>query len=77
MSESECSQDAPKATPRGMALPSEPTSARPGSEEKVEVLRARYLRGEALFHPLDCDVPLPPRHYHQGHPCAQTDQQYR
>lgn len=32
---------------------SRPTSARPGSEEKVEVLRQRVEAGEALWHPDD------------------------
>lgn len=34
-----------------------PTSALPGTAEKIEVLRLRVLNGEALFHPADpvCD----------------------
>ena len=32
--------------------PGEPTDARVGSMEKLEVMRGRYLRGEAFFH---CD----------------------
>lgn len=30
-----------------------PTTARPGTPEKVEVMAARAARGEWLFHPLD------------------------
>ncbi len=46
-------------------LPPYPTSAVPGSEEKIAVLTARYQRREALHHPLDAgyhapDVDLPP-----------------
>lgn len=35
---------------------STPTDARPGSPEKIEVLRQRVLRGEPLFHPRDAQV---------------------
>lgn len=31
----------------------EPTSAQPGSPEKIEVLKARYENGEMLHHPDD------------------------
>jgi plasmid stabilization system protein ParE len=30
-----------------------PTAARPGSEEKIDILTRRLERGEALFHPAD------------------------
>jgi hypothetical protein len=30
-----------------------PTAHRPGTAEKIEVLRARVAAGEELFHPLD------------------------
>lgn len=33
--------------------PSRPTSAPPGSRQKVEVMRARIARGEECFHPND------------------------
>lgn len=35
-------------------LPTKPTCLFPGSEAKVRVMAARYARGEAIFHPLDC-----------------------
>ena len=34
-------------------LPAEPTRARPGTPEKIDVLGRRAEKGEALFHPLD------------------------
>jgi hypothetical protein len=34
-------------------VPAEPTRARPGSPEKVDVLAARYARRERLFDPRD------------------------
>lgn len=34
-------------------LPAEPTSAGPGSEEKIRILAERADRGEQLFHPQD------------------------
>jgi len=34
-------------------IPSEPTSHLPGSDEKIEVMRARVERGESPFHPDD------------------------
>ena len=34
-------------------LPAEPTSAPPGSLEKMKVMRRRIERGEGLFHPRD------------------------
>ncbi len=37
-------------------LPEEPTDARPGSEEKIRIMAARYERGEAIFHPDDADA---------------------
>ena len=40
---------------------SERTSARPGSLEKIEIMRERVARGEDLFHPDDARIPLPPR----------------
>ena len=39
-------------------LPSEPTSALPGSPEKVAVLLARLVRGEQRWHPDDAKVTL-------------------
>ena len=33
---------------------SKPTSAAPGTEQKILVMMARAARGEALFHPEDC-----------------------
>jgi len=30
-----------------------PTSYKPGSEEKIKVMRKRYLKGEYLYHPKD------------------------
>ncbi len=39
---------------------SEPTTARPGTKQKVEVLRARVELGETLWHPLDDDTPPEP-----------------
>lgn len=39
-------------------LPAEPTSAMPGTAEKVEVLRERARQGVSLWHPLDaCQDP--------------------
>lgn len=32
---------------------SKPTKARPGSEEKIRVIRARVAAGEELWHPAD------------------------
>jgi hypothetical protein len=40
---------------------SEPTSAMPGSREKIAVLRLRVERGECLWHPLDDSTPAEPR----------------
>ncbi len=34
-------------------LPEAPTSAKPGTEEKLAVLAERARRGESLFHPAD------------------------
>jgi hypothetical protein len=34
--------------------PKEPTSAKPGSEEKVLILAARYAAGVPLWHDSDC-----------------------
>lgn len=36
-----------------LPLPAESTSAQPGSDEKIRVLRERVARGEKLFHPSD------------------------
>ena len=36
--------------------PETPTAARPGSEEKVLMLSARYAAGLPLWHNSDCDV---------------------
>ena len=35
------------------AMPGEPTTCRPGTEEKLEVMRRRVERGEQICHPLD------------------------
>lgn len=43
-------QRSPIAT--GRLLP-EPTAARPGTPEKIQVMIERAERGELLFHPLD------------------------
>jgi hypothetical protein len=37
----------------GFALPEEPTSAGPGTPEKVAILQERMRRGVALWHPRD------------------------
>lgn len=37
-------------------LAAEPTAAPPGSLEKIEVMRERAERGEAVFHPGDARV---------------------
>lgn len=37
-----------------------PTTATPGSPEKIAVLRARFARREPLFHPLDAAGSQPP-----------------
>jgi len=34
-----------------------PTLARPGSEEKIQVLITRHTRFETLYHPHDCTIP--------------------
>ena len=34
-------------------LPAKPTTAKPGSPEKVKVMRERRKRGEQLWHPRD------------------------
>jgi hypothetical protein len=41
---------------RGTKLPEQPTSALPGSPEKVQVLCERCERGEILWHPLDAVI---------------------
>jgi len=33
--------------------PAKPTTAQPGSKEKIEILSKRVLAGEALWHPKD------------------------
>jgi hypothetical protein len=38
-------------------LPASPTSAAPGSAEKLGVLAERVRRGESLFHPGDFNLP--------------------
>jgi hypothetical protein len=35
--------------------PETATDAFPGSEEKIRVMEERYLRGEAIFHCMDCN----------------------
>lgn len=37
--------------------PLSPTMARPGTEEKIQVLIARHARHELLWHPHDCLIP--------------------
>lgn len=39
---------------------SQPTSARPGSSEKIEILRERVSMGESLWHPDDNATPKAP-----------------
>jgi hypothetical protein len=39
-----------------VALPTGPTSALPGSPEKVAILQQRASRGEALWHPQDAPM---------------------
>jgi hypothetical protein len=39
-----------------MLPPSVPTQARPGSAEKIEIMRQRVERGEAPCHPLDARI---------------------
>lgn len=34
-------------------MPENPTDARPGSEQKIQVMNQRFARGEAVFHPDD------------------------
>lgn len=41
---------------RNSRLPKCPTSARPGSEEKIMVMIARVQRGEGIFHPEDAHL---------------------
>ena len=41
----------------GPGLPTAPTSALPGTPDKVSVLAARYARREQLFHPADAGMP--------------------
>ena len=36
-----------------LPMPSTPTDARPGSEDKIKVLEQRALAGEQLWHPKD------------------------
>jgi hypothetical protein len=42
----------------GRRMPDSPTSAPPGSPEKVAVLEARAARGEILWHPDDAGIEL-------------------
>lgn len=37
-------------------LPAEPTSALPGTPDKIAVMRERAARGESLFHPQDATL---------------------
>lgn len=46
--------------------PSQPTKARPGSEEKVRVLVARAERGEDLWHPDDESLLAEKRNFERG-----------
>lgn len=48
------------------ADPSQPTTARPGSEEKVRTLAARYASGLPLWHPQDNDEHGPPEEQREG-----------
>jgi hypothetical protein len=52
-------------------LPAMPTQARPGSADKIEVLRARVERGESLHHPEDERVAVH-RIRHQKNPTLLT-----
>lgn len=40
--------------------PQQPTNADAGSEEKIQVLMARYAAGEQLYHPQDSRTPIAP-----------------
>jgi hypothetical protein len=40
------------------ALPAQPTSALPGTPEKIALLAERVARREQLFHPLDAKIDL-------------------
>ena len=44
--------------------PSDPTKAKPGSEEKVLMLAARYAAGMPLWHNDDCTDHGPARDHH-------------
>ena len=44
------------------ALPASPTSALPGTPEKVAVLEERAQQGQALFHPDDAELSWSRRH---------------
>ncbi|MCS7160103.1 MAG: hypothetical protein RMJ19_06490 [Gemmatales bacterium] len=37
-------------------MPAEPTSALPGTPDKIAVMAERAARGESLFHPLDATL---------------------
>ncbi len=37
-------------------LPACPTDVQPGSKAKIEIMRGRLERGEALFHPRDRSI---------------------
>ena len=45
-----------RETNRVPALPDSATTARPGTEEKVAVMAARFAAGRAVFHPDDVSV---------------------
>jgi hypothetical protein len=38
---------------KNTVLPASPTISEPGSEENIQILAARYKRGESLHHPND------------------------
>jgi hypothetical protein len=44
-----------------VALPPEPTSALPGTPEKIAILQQRALHRQCLWHPLDAPVERPRR----------------
>ena len=46
------------AEPDDLPLAAMPTSHWAGSREKIEVMRERAERGEAVFHPEDCELIL-------------------
>lgn len=52
----ECSLEMGRRTAAGLRLDATPTSALPGTFEKLAVLCDRFVRGVALFHPQDAGM---------------------